>query len=211
MELNCKFINYRELLVYSLTVKITVLKSSLNLGADQTRRLEIKERPDIGVYVKDKKEFAVNSVEDMERIMTSGNKNRQTATTKMNADSFRSHAIFTVTIETRDTGPGTVFKKIYTGNFEGKFLDRSFLVPFPQNDPDSSKFCRFEKRRCFSLPPSLVIFWLFLFKKINTIFKTTIKDGKQRKRAGHLHLVDLAGSERQVKTGEHFLITFDNK
>ena len=46
----------------------------------------------------------------MERIMTSGNKNRQTATTKMNADSSRSHAIFTVTIETMDTGPGTVFK-----------------------------------------------------------------------------------------------------
>jgi len=75
------------------------------LGVDQTKRLEIKERPDIGVYVKDKKEFAVNTVEDMERIMTSGNKNRQTATTKMNADSSRSHAIFTVTIETMDTGP----------------------------------------------------------------------------------------------------------
>ena len=37
--------------------------------------------------------------------MTSGNKNRQVATTKMNADSSRSHAIFTVTIETMDTGP----------------------------------------------------------------------------------------------------------
>ena len=53
----------------------------------------------------------------MERIMTSGNKNRQTATTKMNADSSRSHAIFTVTIETMDTGPGTVFKLLKKNTF----------------------------------------------------------------------------------------------
>ena len=59
------------------------------LGKDQTKRLELKERPDIGVYVKDKKEFAVNSAEDMEKIMTEGNKNRMVASTKMNADSSR--------------------------------------------------------------------------------------------------------------------------
>jgi len=75
------------------------------LGKDQTKRLELKERPDIGVYVKDKKEFAVNSAEDMEKIMTEGNKNRMVASTKMNADSSRSHAIFTITIESMDTGP----------------------------------------------------------------------------------------------------------
>ena len=59
------------------------------LGKDQTKRLELKERPDIGVYVKDKKEFAVDSAEDMEKIMTEGNKNRMVASTKMNADSSR--------------------------------------------------------------------------------------------------------------------------
>ena len=62
----------------------------------------MKERPDIGVYVKDKKEFAVNTAEDMERIMTDGNKSRMTASTKMNDQSSRSHAIFTITVESLD-------------------------------------------------------------------------------------------------------------
>ena len=36
------------------------------------KRLEIKERPDLGIYVKDKKEFAVNSAEHMGRLMEEG-------------------------------------------------------------------------------------------------------------------------------------------
>lgn len=44
------------------------------LGKDQKKRLEIKERPDLGIYVKDKKEFAVNSAEHMERLMEEGKK-----------------------------------------------------------------------------------------------------------------------------------------
>lgn len=43
------------------------------LGKDQKTRLEIKERPDLGIYVKDKKEFAVSSAEHMERLMSDGN------------------------------------------------------------------------------------------------------------------------------------------
>jgi hypothetical protein len=41
------------------------------LGKDR-KNLELKERPDLGIYVKDKKEFAVNSSEHMERIMSEG-------------------------------------------------------------------------------------------------------------------------------------------
>ena len=75
------------------------------LGKDQKKRLEIKERPDVGIYVKDKKEFAVNSAEHMEKIMSQGNQNRSVGATLMNADSSRSHAIFTITIESMDKGP----------------------------------------------------------------------------------------------------------
>ncbi|CAB4063577.1 KIF3A [Lepeophtheirus salmonis] len=69
------------------------------LGKDQKMRLEVKERPDIGVYVKDLSAFAVNNADDMDRIMTMGNKNRSVGATNMNAHSSRSHAIFSITIE----------------------------------------------------------------------------------------------------------------
>ena len=75
------------------------------LGKDVKKRLEIKERPDVGIYVKDKKEFAVSSAEHMEKIMSQGNQNRHVGATLMNADSSRSHAIFTITIESMDKGP----------------------------------------------------------------------------------------------------------
>lgn len=39
--------------------------------------LQVKERPDVGVYVKDLSAFSVNNADDMDRIMTIGNKNSQ--------------------------------------------------------------------------------------------------------------------------------------
>lgn len=47
------------------------------LGKDQTSHLEVKERPDTGVYVKDLSAFVVNNADDMDRIMNVGNKNRK--------------------------------------------------------------------------------------------------------------------------------------
>ncbi|CAD5114686.1 DgyrCDS3731 [Dimorphilus gyrociliatus] len=74
------------------------------LGKDQNFRLEVKERPDIGVYVKDLSMYVVNNADDMDRIMTMGNKNRAVGSTNMNLHSSRSHAIFTVTIECSELG-----------------------------------------------------------------------------------------------------------
>ncbi|CAG5134639.1 unnamed protein product, partial [Candidula unifasciata] len=45
------------------------------LGKDQQQRLEVKERPDVGVYVRDLSAFVVNNADDMDRIMILGNKN----------------------------------------------------------------------------------------------------------------------------------------
>ncbi|XP_060082494.1 kinesin-like protein KIF3A [Ylistrum balloti] len=75
------------------------------LGKDQHQKLEVKERPDVGVYVKDLSNFVVNNADDMDRIMTVGNKNRVVGATNMNLHSSRSHAIFTVTIECSEKGP----------------------------------------------------------------------------------------------------------
>ena len=67
-------------------------------------RLEVKERPDVGVYVKDLSAFVVNNADDMDKVMTMGNKHRMVGSTKMNERSSRSHAIFTITVECSEKG-----------------------------------------------------------------------------------------------------------
>lgn len=38
---------------------------------------QVKERPDVGVYIKDLSGYVVNNADDMDRIMTLGHKNRK--------------------------------------------------------------------------------------------------------------------------------------
>lgn len=37
----------------------------------------MKERPDVGVYVKDLSAYVVNNADDMDKTMTTGNKNSE--------------------------------------------------------------------------------------------------------------------------------------
>ena len=46
------------------------------LGKDQTVRLEVKEHPGKGVYVKDLSVYMVNNADDMDKLMNKGNTNR---------------------------------------------------------------------------------------------------------------------------------------
>jgi len=57
------------------------------------------------VYVKDLSTSVCHNADDMERVMTVGNRNRSVGATNMNETSSRSHAIFSVTIECSDKGP----------------------------------------------------------------------------------------------------------
>ncbi|CAB3402209.1 unnamed protein product [Caenorhabditis bovis] len=66
--------------------------------------LEIKERSDIGVYVRNLSSVTVGSASQMQKIMEFGNKNRKVGATAMNIESSRSHAMFTVTIESSKGG-----------------------------------------------------------------------------------------------------------
>lgn len=68
-------------IVYRFLVRVSYLEIYNEevrdlLSKSQNVHLEIKERPDVGVYVKDLSTYVVNNAEDMERIMTMGNKNR---------------------------------------------------------------------------------------------------------------------------------------
>uniref|UniRef100_A0A8C8IY58 Kinesin-like protein n=1 Tax=Oncorhynchus tshawytscha TaxID=74940 RepID=A0A8C8IY58_ONCTS len=74
------------------------------LSKDQSRRLELKERPDTGVYVKDLSSFVTKSVREIEHVMNVGNQNRSVGSTNMNEHSSRSHAIFLITVECSELG-----------------------------------------------------------------------------------------------------------
>ncbi|XP_042544607.1 kinesin-like protein KIF17 isoform X3 [Dipodomys spectabilis] len=69
------------------------------LGVDTKQKLELKEHPEKGVYVKGLSMHTVHSVAQCERIMEMGWKNRSVGYTLMNKDSSRSHSIFTISIE----------------------------------------------------------------------------------------------------------------
>lgn len=73
------------------------------LGKEFNKSLEVKERADIGVFVKDLSGYVVHNADDLDNIMKLGNKNRVVGATKMNSESSRSHAIFSITIESSET------------------------------------------------------------------------------------------------------------
>lgn len=74
------------------------------LSKDQSRRLELRERPDTGVYVKDLSSFVTKCVQEIEHVMNVGNQNRSVGSTNMNEHSSRSHAIFVITVECSELG-----------------------------------------------------------------------------------------------------------
>ncbi|EAA08081.6 AGAP002427-PA [Anopheles gambiae str. PEST] len=73
------------------------------LGKELNKSLEVKERADIGVFVKDLSGYVVHNADDLDNIMKLGNKNRVVGATKMNSESSRSHAIFSITVESSET------------------------------------------------------------------------------------------------------------
>lgn len=69
------------------------------LKKDRSIKLELHERPDTGVYVRDLTSFVCKSITEIERVMKVGNQNRMVGATDMNEHSSRSHAIFMITVE----------------------------------------------------------------------------------------------------------------
>ena len=76
------------------------------LGDDIKKKLDLKEHPERGVYVKEISLHPVANTGECEALMAKGWSNRATGATKMNADSSRSHSIFTINIEMMSTGSG---------------------------------------------------------------------------------------------------------
>lgn len=62
-------------------------------------KLDIKEHPDKGMYVKGLSSITVDCYDDMNEILAIGSANRSVGATCMNTDSSRSHSIFIIDLE----------------------------------------------------------------------------------------------------------------
>ena len=76
------------------------------LAKDQSKTCDLKGDDESGAYVKDLTTLVVKSASDLANVLRVGKKNRSVGATLMNADSSRSHSIFTITIETSKRRPG---------------------------------------------------------------------------------------------------------
>ena len=96
------------------TVEFTVQGSYMELYMekindllDPTKKdLRVREDPVRGVYVDGITETYTSSPDEMLELMQKGTANRTTASTRMNADSSRSHSVFVLTTEQKDTESG---------------------------------------------------------------------------------------------------------
>ncbi|XP_073957277.1 kinesin heavy chain 73 isoform X2 [Choristoneura fumiferana] len=69
------------------------------LDPETTRRsLRVREHAVLGPYVDGLSLLAVSSFQDIDNLMTEGNKSRTVAATNMNSESSRSHAVFSVVL-----------------------------------------------------------------------------------------------------------------
>jgi kinesin family protein 3/17 len=82
--------------IYNEEVRDLLAKNAVN-------KLELKEDPNTGVYVRDLTSYVVKSVKECDKLRDFGANNRHVGATKMNADSSRSHSIYTITVESCET------------------------------------------------------------------------------------------------------------
>ena len=80
------------------------IRDLLSSKGNFEHKLELHEKKDAGVYVKDLSTTVVSDAKGLAHVLKIGNGNRTTAATEMNDRSSRSHAIFTITIETSQMG-----------------------------------------------------------------------------------------------------------
>ncbi|CAB3256331.1 unnamed protein product [Arctia plantaginis] len=85
------------------------------LDPETTRRsLRVREHAVLGPYVDGLSQLAVTSFQDIDNLMTEGNKSRTVAATNMNSESSRSHAVFSVVLTQTltDTATGVSGEKV---------------------------------------------------------------------------------------------------
>ncbi|TEB35912.1 kinesin-domain-containing protein [Coprinellus micaceus] len=77
-----------------------------DLLAPQNDNLQVHEEKSKGVYVKNLSDYYVSSAQEVYEIMRTGGAARVVTATNMNAESSRSHSIFLISIQQRNTETG---------------------------------------------------------------------------------------------------------
>ena len=85
------------------------------LSEDTKAKRDLKEMPGKGVFIKDQNQVIVKTQKEMVHYMNIGNDNRSVGATLMNAESSRSHSIFTAYVETMETLEGQEKDSIRAG------------------------------------------------------------------------------------------------
>lgn len=85
------------------------------LGKDTTKKLDIREDPKTGIFVKDLNIIQMKTTKDLENELNKGFNNRHVGETTMNKESSRSHCIFTVYIESSEITADSKNQKIKAG------------------------------------------------------------------------------------------------
>lgn len=74
------------------------LNRDLLVDPSRAHALQVRESPEVGVFVEGLSRHKVGSAQDVELLIASGTKYRTIASTKYNRESSRSHAVFEVTL-----------------------------------------------------------------------------------------------------------------
>jgi len=85
------------------------------LASNPDKKLELKEDPNKGVFVKDLTEVVVGDEAMINQVMEKGLEHRSVAATAMNDTSSRSHAIFSIWVEVSETDAATQKEMIRVG------------------------------------------------------------------------------------------------
>jgi hypothetical protein len=75
------------------------VRDLLSPNKKEGAKLRVRESPTDGPYVEDLSEYAVKDLNQVMKYINEGNKARVTAATKMNTESSRSHAVFTLVVK----------------------------------------------------------------------------------------------------------------
>ena len=70
-----------------------------DLLGNSNKKLEVREDPKKGTFVKDLSYYSLKDTDDIEKALNKGNNNRHVGATSMNDKSSRSHSLFTVYLE----------------------------------------------------------------------------------------------------------------
>ena len=102
-EVKCKVVASFYEIYNEKVIDLLAPRHAANPASPESVGLKVRENPKTGPYVDGAVLTEVKSWPEMAALLLSGNKQRQTAATNMNARSSRSHAVLQVSTPTRTT------------------------------------------------------------------------------------------------------------